>query len=147
MRLEAAPSPGGGFTLLEVLVAFLIAALALTALYGGVIGGLRSTRVAEAYQEAVARARSHLSVLGREGQLSAQDASGDDGGGYRWHIRVTPVATASAPAEEGLQIGRAARGGTALFAVSVEISWKDGAAQREVRLESQRLGQAPTTAP
>jgi len=80
-----------GFTLLEVLVAFVIAAMAVAVLVEGVLGGLRSADVAGRYEEAIARARSRLAALGTN--IVAGDTQGDDGGSYHWHLRVAPNAS------------------------------------------------------
>ena len=96
-----------GFTLLEVLVAFAIAALALGTLFRGTIDGLHTAQIASRYQEAVTRAESRLAALSA-GNLTAGDRQGDDGNGFHWHERITPVETA-APA--------------GLYTVNVAISW------------------------
>ena len=105
-----------GFTLLEVLIAFAIAAFALAVLYRGAIDGLRTARVAGSYEEAVARARSRLAMLGHGIALTRGELAGEDGGGYHWRIRIAPVAaTAAAP--------RARIPHLELYAVSVAVSW------------------------
>lgn len=130
-----------GFMLLEVLVAFTIAALALAVLFDGTLGGLRATRIAGSYQEAVARARSHLAALdSRATRLVPGDQQGDDGSGFHWRTRVVPLATtvvgtASQPPMTG---GTAVR--EVLYSVSATISWQEDGRQRQVMLESQRLG-------
>jgi general secretion pathway protein I len=121
-----------GFTLLEVLVAFAIAAFALAVLFRGALDGLRVAKVAGAYEEAVARARSRLAMLGHGLALTPGELAGDDGGGYHWHIRIAPLATAA--------VGRKPQASTlALYAVSVAVSWRTDGRQREVRLDSERL--------
>ena len=131
-----------GFTLLEVLVAFIIAAMALGALTQGAAGGLQSARVSGHYQEALSRARSRLATLGVAPVPGEQH--GDDGGGYAWRIEVTPVATAGRP-QEGVDAPRPAR--ATLFAVTVRISWRMDGGEREVVLATERLGSAPPEAP
>ena len=76
MRREAR-----GFTLLEVLVALVIAGLALGALFSGAVTGLRSARLSLDYAEAVSRAKSHLAVAGIGAPLVAGTQHGDDGAG------------------------------------------------------------------
>jgi general secretion pathway protein I len=128
-----------GFTLLEVLVAFVIAALALGVLFQGSAGGLRSTQVAGRYEEAVARARSHLAAMGTNSSLIPGKREGDDGDGFHWQVQVRPLATA-----------RAAGGPVELYAVSVAVSWMDGAtdgSRRVVQLNSDRIGQVPRQGP
>lgn len=89
-----------GFTLLEVLVAFAIAALALTVLFRATGSGLGSARAASRYEEAVVRARSHLAAIGHDAALVAGDASGDDGGGFQWRLSVRPLASLAPPPPE-----------------------------------------------
>src|SRR5918997_799427 len=52
-----------GFTLLEALIAFAIAAFALAALLQGALTGLRAAHTATRTEEALARARSRLAAL------------------------------------------------------------------------------------
>ena len=129
----------GGFTLLEVLVAFAIAAAALAALTQGALGGLQSVRVSGHAQEAVARARSRLAVLGPAVPLAPGEQEGDDGGGFRWRQRVAPVGD-PLPAPRG-----AAR--PVLLDVSVAVSWRLDGRAREVVLRTRRLGLLPPEPP
>ena len=64
-----------GFTLLEVLVAFVIAALALGELFSVAASDLHSVAVAGRVEEAVSRARSHLAATGRATYLPVTDAA------------------------------------------------------------------------
>jgi len=132
-----------GFTLLEVLVAFVIAALALTVLFHAGVGGIRATQASSNYQQAVARARSHLALAVHASPLVAGNWPGDDGGGYVWHLRVTPLATTRSE-----PINQATRGGSSTYpltlnAVSVWITWRDNDTPREVRLETEQIGLRP----
>jgi len=61
-----------GFTLLEVLIAFAIAALALALLFRAASDGMLSVRTAGRYEEAVVRARSHLAAAWGPAQDRAQ---------------------------------------------------------------------------
>jgi len=130
--------PDGGFLLLEVLVAFLIAALALVVLLEGASGGLRATSLANRYEQAVARARSHLATVGgRAARLVPGIEEGDDGSGFRWQVQVTPISAGAAagPSRQALF----------LYRVTVTESWEDSRGERSVQLTSARLQrQAPT---
>lgn len=130
--LGASSTSGGdrGFTLLEVLVAFVIAALALGALMQGAATGLRSVRVSGHVQEALSRARSHLAAAALA--PIPGDRRGDDGGGYAWRVNVASAA-ASVRA--------------VLYAVTVTVSWRMDGGEREVVLRTQRLGPPPPDAP
>ena len=132
-----------GFTLLEVLVAFIIAAMALAVLYRGAIGGTVSARVAGQYEEAVSRARSRLAAIGTGTALVAGEQSGDDGGGFAFHTRITPTQSATPPAGP-------IKPGTllpVLYAISVDITWGTAADARHVQLDTQRLGFAAPAGP
>src|SRR5260370_17458600 len=80
-----------GFTLLEVIVAFAIAALALVGLFRAGSGGLFAVDTAARAEEAVQRAQSHLAAVGRDAALVEGELTGDDGRGYRRALRVPPV--------------------------------------------------------
>src|SRR5258706_757783 len=79
-----------GFTLLEVVVALAIAGLALVGLFRAGSGGLFAVDTAARAEEAVQRAQSHLAAVGRDAALVGGEFTGDDGGGYRWGLPVSP---------------------------------------------------------
>lgn len=122
-----------GFTLIEVMVALVIAAFALGVLFQGSIGGLRSARVAAKYQEALSRAHSHLATLVGQTGVSAGIQSGKDGGEFRWQTQVRPLGIAAI-------IGPATPTRPELFALRVTISWHGPSREPRVTLHSERLG-------
>ncbi len=88
---ELEPCGGdAGFTLLEVMVAFAIAALAAIVLFQSGFSGVLESGLAARTQEAVIRAQSHLASIGTLTPLAPMQASGDDGGGYHWQLDITP---------------------------------------------------------
>ena len=115
-----------GFTLLEVLVAFAIAALALAVLFPAAIDGLTAASEASRYEDALTRARSHLA--GIAWPPAPGDNEGDDGDGYHWHTRV--VRDAAATSRQNVSL--------TLYDVSVAISWEEGDRKRVVQLDSKR---------
>ncbi len=135
-----------GFTLLEVLIAFIIAALAMSELFSVAAGDLRATRVAGRYEAALSRAQSHLAAIGLEERLVAGEQQGDDGGGYHYASRVALVAAAPPTAGGGL-LSVQAPPRAALYVVNVAISWQEGERARVVRLTTERVGQAPPSSP
>ena len=135
-----------GFTLLEVLVALVIATLALGVLFSGAVTGLRSARLSLDYAEAVSRAQSHLAVVGIGAPLVAGIQHGDDGAGFAWRVAMRPLATT--PLQNANSLGSAAVAGrVSLFAVSVVISWTKDGGQRHVELDTERIGPAPAARP
>ena len=133
-----------GFTLLEVLVAFAIAAPALTLLYRQGFVSMSVTRAAASYQEAISRAQSRLDALADDG-LVAGERTGDDGGGFRWRTRIAPVA--STPPPRPAQRGSLYAGGTTLYAVTIEVSWPAPGGTRTFALDTRRLGPAEAGGP
>lgn len=129
----------GGFTLLEVVVALAIAGLAFVGLFHAGTGGLFAVDTAAQAEEALQRAQSHLAAVGRGAALVLGDTSGDDGGGYRWHLQVQPVAQRQAAAPDGVT-----QQDTTLFAVEVAISWQTSGHQRAVVLRTLRIGAGGT---
>ncbi len=127
--------------LLEVLVAFVIAALALVVLYNAGLTGLRSTAAAAHYEQAVARARSRLTLAEHASPLMAGNWDGDDGGGYLWHVRVTPIASTTVRPNSALTLTASASFPLTLYAITVWISWQDADATRVVRLDTEQIGQ------
>ena len=103
-----------GFTLLEVLIAFVIAALALAVLFRGGIDGLLAARIAGRSEEAVARAQSRLTALCHGTRLAPGTQAGDDGGGFAWRTEVLLAETACLPRGGGDDPSRPA---ATLFAV------------------------------
>ncbi len=128
---------GSGFTLLEVVVALAIAGLALVGLFRAGSGGLFAVDAATRAEEAVQRAQSHLAAVGRNAVLTEGEFTGDDGGGYRWRVRVRPVTSRQAPGQDGLTSVA-----STLFDVEVAILWPARAGERSVVLRTFRLGSA-----
>ena len=134
------PSDQRGFTLLEVLVATVIAAIALAVLFEGVSSGLRATHAALRREEALVRARSHLAALQAATTLTPGHREGDDGGGYRWHLTVRPIASAAATSAGP---AAAVSHPLSLYEISVRIDWTGSGADGGVTLESRAIGPSP----
>jgi prepilin-type N-terminal cleavage/methylation domain-containing protein len=129
-----------GFTLLEVIVALMIAGLAATVLLKSAESGLHATRTATMYDQAIVRAKSRLVAATQGTKLEAGDWRGNDGGGFRWRLHVAPLATASLD-PIGIASSRAiASFPVVLYSVSVWIDWTDGGIVRSMRLDTQQVG-------
>jgi general secretion pathway protein I len=126
-----------GFTLLEVMVALAIAAIALAVMVRTAGEGVMSVQTAGAYEEAVSRAKSHLAALEPDLAPLEGEHEGDDGGGFRWRLRITPVAVAKP--REGDQAAATTSARKALYAVEVGIDWRTGGRNREVLLRTERI--------
>src|SRR6185437_11773819 len=118
-------------TLIEVLVAFAIAALALGLLFQAASSSGTAARRAGNYEEAVSRAKSHMAMVGRESDIAPGEREGDDGGGYRWRVKITPSAAAQPPQ------GAAPANRLVLYNVEVSVSWSDSGHPHSVVLHTQ----------
>ncbi|GAB5452713.1 MAG: hypothetical protein Hals2KO_30410 [Halioglobus sp.] len=118
------PSSARGFSLLEMMVAIAILALALGYLYQASGGATRNLRVQEKYAHGVELARS---LLAEYSPVSAGgvDATGSHGEEYTWRVTSTPVESVGARAQQAL-----------LHSVEVSVSWSDGLRRRQVALHS-----------
>lgn len=121
-----------GFSLLEVLVAFAILALAVATILSLFASGLRNTAVAAEYARALTLAESHLASF--QGSNATQLESGISEGifeGFSWQSRVSPYE------EGGLDAGR-----TRLYRIDLQVNWGEGNRRRSVQLSTLTLGQA-----
>jgi len=127
--------------LLEIIVAFIIAALALGVLFQAGIGGLQAVQAASRYEQAIARARSRMTLAVHADPLVAGDWQGDDGGGFNWHVRVTPLASTAVRPLYGMTPRGSSTFPLTLYLVSVVVAWRDGDGARQVRLDTEQIGQ------
>jgi general secretion pathway protein I len=128
-----------GFTLLEVLIAFVITGLALTTLFSLELTGLRATRSASRLEQAVSRANSHLALAVHADPLVAGDWRGDDGSGFEWHLSVAPIKSITVRPDYRPTTSMADNFAVTLYAIAVRITWlEDG--PHEVRLDTEQIG-------
>ena len=121
----------GGFTLIEVLVAFAIAALSLATLMRIFGTGLESARISEAQSRATMVAESRLAAIGVERLLVAGESAGETEDGYRWRVVASPLADDAA-------------GPVIRYEVTVVVAWgPEGERERDVALRTLRLAARP----
>ena len=128
MRPEARTA---GYTLIEVLVAFVILALALTVILRIFSGGVRSISVSEDYVTAVLIAETMLSRAGVDERLVPGQTSGLVGEDFAWVRTVEPYEPTQeyAPAVRGLSG----------FHVTVSVEWAHSGRLRKVDLSTVKL--------
>jgi general secretion pathway protein I len=121
--------PQTGFTLVEILVAFVVAALVLGAIYAIFSNGLRSSLVAQHRRDALLLAESSIDAL--TGVPVGADDTDDRVGSYERHVQIR---------ERGDLVSPNARIDVLPYEVQVRISWRDGAVPRFVSLSTLWLG-------
>ena len=124
-----------GFTLLEVIVAFIILAAALGAGIQAFATGFRSADVTADYAGALVRAESLIASLETERPLRAGTETGHLDSQYGWRITTTPVAGPGAS-------GSAAEG-SVLYTIVVSVSWREPEGDRDLSLRTFRIGGGP----
>ena len=134
--LRRSPARQRGFSLLEVVIALIIAGLALATVFRAAAENSRATLAAARYQEAISRANSHLDAM--TANLIPGEQEGDDGGGYRWRTVVRVMDSTGKQDSAGRQVVADALV-VNLCSVTVWVSWREAANTRSVRLDSQRL--------
>ena len=130
--------------MLEVLVAFVIAALALGVLFQGAIEGLASVHLADRTTEALTRARSHLAAVGHGIPLRTQTQEGKDGSGFSWSLAIRPLSSAPLSQAGGDPQHPAHE---TLFEVQVTESWDAPQGRRGTTLVTRRVAITPGVPP
>ncbi len=122
-----------GFSLLEVLVAFTILALAVATILSLFASGLRNTAVAADYARALTLAESRLArVQGRGVTRLESGANEGSMGEFTWHTRIYPYdASGSHPNR------------TRLYQIDVTVQWGEGERRRTVQLSTLQNGLSP----
>jgi general secretion pathway protein I len=121
-----------GFTLIEVLVALLIASLSLAVILQILRAGLQTKQVSQEYQIATLFAETKLASIGGEGKLQPGVLSGTFNGQYRWRVRVTPY--------REKDTGDPSKGWTKEpLVVAVTVTWGNPAERKSVALKTLRL--------
>jgi general secretion pathway protein I len=127
--MRAGRTSSEGFTLIEVLVAFVILAFSLAALTTLFSGSLRSVKLGEDYAHATALGRARLALIDSDGLDGIGVEAGETEDGYRWSVETAQMPDLEAAFDES---------GFRPLAVRVTVSW--GALDnRSVTLSTIRL--------
>lgn len=123
-----------GFTLLEVLVAFLLAALLLSVILSGFANGMSSWSRVDKMSQAAMIAQSRLAELSVQPVLVEGEYTGtteDDVVEFSWQVRVRPLdwGYGDALLEQGQQ----------LYKIEVDVDWPASLGAQSYRLETLRL--------
>jgi general secretion pathway protein I len=136
--LAPGPRLQSGYTLIEVIVAFAVLALALTLLLGTLSGASKQVRWADDAGRASLHAQSLIDQLGVGEALAPGQRQGDfENGRFRWQLDVSPWRDPAQPPTDAQPQDLSA---PSLLAVSLRVAWGD-AANQQLQVSTLRLVQ------
>ncbi len=121
-----------GFTLIEVVVATAVLAIALTVIIELFAGGLRLARVSKEYTKAVNYANAKMEELASKQTLEEGSTEGEFDETFRW--RVTTDKVNLLPVEKPWEVKPPIQ----LFKIRVDVLWKPGSQERSASVETYR---------
>ena len=126
-----------GFSLIEVLVAFVLLSLALAVILQVFSNNLRNIKAAEQYTKAMVVADSRLAILGSIQPIESGETSGSEGG-FDWRMEINPHVY-----EDELDQESAQQSENQLFEIKLTVQWQQGNRQPAIQLSTMRIGQKP----
>jgi general secretion pathway protein I len=133
------PARQRGFSLIELVAAFVVFALGFAVLMGILSASIRNTRLAADYTQAALWAQSQLDIVGIGEKLEAGHKSGRFDDQFRWELDVQkyePPPDANATAKpEGFQ-------NIELYRVDLEVLWGERRNPRSAHFVSLRSANA-----
>ena len=140
MKLQGAGRQRG-FTLIEVIIAFALLALALTLLLGSMSGAARQIRNSDDASRATLHAQSLLAQLGSGEVLQPETRQGSfEDGRYRWVLEISPY---SDPTKRVVTL--VSSSSPSLLQVKLVVSWGD-ASDQQLQWQTLRLVPAENSA-
>lgn len=128
---SGAPSYQQGFSLIEILVAFMILAMSLTVIFRIYSGGLRNVSLAQDYALAELLAESQLSVVGINAALEEGTTSGEWNDRFSWQRDIARY--------KAWEDNRKLSTKVQAYWVTVKVTWQHSRGDSEVSLAGIRL--------
>jgi general secretion pathway protein I len=135
------PQPGrqSGFSLIELVAAFVVFALSFGVLMGILSASIRNTRLAAEYTQAALWAQSQMDVIGVGEKLEPGHKSGRFDDQFRWELDIAkyepPPAANASPSPESFQ-------SIDMFRVDLEVLWGERRNPRSAHFVSLRSANA-----
>lgn len=123
-----------GFTLVEILVAMVVLAVAAVSLLQSFSGGLRASDSARQRGYAMLLAQSKMAAIGSELPLEPGSSTGRFDDRFAWTVEVSPDGDAAPEEDAG-----AAAPPVTVMNVTVTVSWPPGNPAGSLQLTSSRL--------
>ena len=131
----AGPRGTRGFSLLEIIVAFVVFALAFGLLMQVASGSLRNARHSAHFTQAALHAQSKLDELGVGEPLKEGSDSGRFDDRYAWRLDVRRQAAPAAPNGNTEELP------LELMHLELVVEWRDGIRMRDARFVTERVQQ------
>ena len=124
-----------GYTLIEVIVAFALLALALTLLLGTLSGAVRQVRWSGDAGRAALHAQSLLDEVDVAEPLKPGQRDGEfEDGRYRWTLEITPWTDRSLPPATTRDPAA-----MKLYELALSVQWGDGGPRQRLQLRTLRI--------
>ena len=126
-----------GFTLMEILVAFVVLATAVSVLYQTFSIGIRNVDAISGYSEAIAVAEAKLMAQGLEQAMAEGEESGTtDDKRFKWMVAVKPYTAPDSTGDAPNTFFNANQ----LFRATVTVSWDETRdKKRSIELSTVRI--------
>ena len=126
-----------GFTLLEVMLAFVIFALSFATVLEIMAGTIRSVGRASEDTEVALMAQSLMDLVGTEIPIEEGEYSGTGMDRYQWEMGITLYDTGGQTGDEGMSTQELADlSGIELYRVDLYVDWEAGRRQRELHFST-----------
>lgn len=129
-----------GFSLIELVAAFVVFALAFGVLMGILSASIRNTRLAAEYTQAALWAQSRMDVVGIGEKLEEGHESGRFDNEYRWELDISKYEPPPMPVESGVPHsgGLESFQSIELYRVDLEVLWGDRRSPKSAHFVSLR---------
>ena len=136
MRRQLRRCANQGFTLMEILVAFVVLATAVAVLYRTFSTNIRNVDAISGYSEAIAIAESRLMAIGLEHPIVEGEESGEtDDRRFKWKVAIRPYTPPGA-----VEAPNTFFNANQLLRATVAVSWDEsGLQKRSIELSTVRM--------
>lgn len=140
LRQGSLPARGAGFTLIEVLLAFLVFAISFAVVLEILTGSMRNTARSREYTETALIAQSIMDQIGLNIPLEAGTSNSGEEGAYRWELQIVPF-SGDEGNERSIELGQLSD--IELLEAEFTISWGVYPRERSQRFSTVKSVQAP----
>ncbi|HKJ18042.1 MAG TPA: type II secretion system protein [Xanthomonadales bacterium] len=137
-KIHSPRTRSGGFTLLEVLLAFVIFSISFAVVLQIISGSIRNTMRSKQFTEVALIAQSVMDTVGLDIPLEMGSESSGDSGDYRWELRVMEYEPTEDPENISDALVLAELTGIELLQVELLVIWGDPSDERSRRFSTVR---------